>query len=112
MSQKEPPYWLWVIRPEYYDQVEPATSWSCHKDTKEGDLIPMGRAKKKNDIAYLLQATSDSAPNPEWDYACEYRVLYAFKNPVDIKDLSKNDALFREWRAYSGIFKEGALGYQ
>jgi hypothetical protein len=52
-----------------------------------------------------LQATSDSASDPEWDYACEYRVLYAFKNPVDIKDLRKNDALFREWRAYSGNFQ-------
>ena len=88
MSQKEPQYWLWVIRPEYYDQVESATGWSCHKDTKKGDQILMWRAKKKHDIAYLLQATSNSEPDPKWDYMCEYQVLHAFKNPVDIKRLS------------------------
>jgi 5-methylcytosine-specific restriction endonuclease McrBC GTP-binding regulatory subunit McrB len=110
MAQNEQQYWLWVIRPEYYDQVEPATSWSCHKDTKKGDLILMWRAKKKHDIAYLLQATSDSTADPEWDYTCEYRVLYTFKNPVDMKDLRKNDALFREWRAYSGNFQGRSFG--
>lgn len=110
MSQNEPQFWLWVIRPEYYDQVEPATSWSCHKDTKEGDLIFMWRAKKKHDIAYLLQAASDSVPDSQWDYVCEYRVLYEFKNPLDIKDLRENDAFFRGWRAYSGNFQGRSFG--
>jgi hypothetical protein len=37
-------------------------------------------------------------------------VLYAFKNPVNINDLQKNDALFREWRAYSGNFQGRSFG--
>lgn len=110
VAQNEQQYWLWVIRPEYFNQVEPATSWSCHKDTKKGDLILMWRAKRKHDIAYLLQATSDSVPDPKWDHMCDYHVLYAFKKPVDMKDLRKNDAIFREWPAYSGNFQGRSFG--
>jgi len=105
MPNNEPQYWLWVIRPEYYDQVESASGWSCDKDTKKGDLIFMWRAKKKHDIAYLLRASSDSAPDSSWDYACDYRVLYEFKNPVDIKDLKDDDAFFKGWPAYSRNFQ-------
>ena len=105
MPNNEPQYWLWVIRPEYYDQVESASGWSCHKNTKKGDLIFMWRAKKKHDIAYLLRASSDSAPDSSWDYACDYRVLYEFKNPVDLKDLRTDDSFFKGWPAYSGNFQ-------
>lgn len=65
----------------------------------------MWRAKKKHDIAYLLRASSDSAPDSRWDYACDYRVLYEFKNPVDIKDLKGDHAFFKGWPAYSGNFQ-------
>jgi len=105
MPNNEPQYWLWVIRPEYYDQVESASGWSCDKDTKKGDLIFMWRAKKKHDIAYLLRASSDSAPDSSWDYACDYRVLYEFKNRVDLKDLRTDDSFFKGWPAYSGNFQ-------
>lgn len=105
MPNNELHHWLWVIRPEYYDQVESSSGWSCHKDTRKGDLILMWRAKKKHDIAFLLQATSDSVPDPEWDYSCEYRVLYSFNNPVTIKDLKREDSFFKGWRAYSGNFQ-------
>jgi len=110
MPQNEPQYWLWVIRPEYYDQVEPASSWSCHKDTKKGDLILMWRAKKKHDIAYLLQASNDSTPDSQWDYVCDYRILYEFKHPINIKDLRDEDSFFRGWRAYSGNFQGRSFG--
>jgi 5-methylcytosine-specific restriction protein B len=65
----------------------------------------MWRAKKKHDIAYLLQASSDSASDSSWNYACDYRVLYEFKNPVDIKDLRTDDSFFKGWPAYSGNFQ-------
>lgn len=105
MTQNDSQYWLWVIRPEYYDQVEPATSWSCHKDTRKGDLVLMWMAKKRHDISYLLQATSDSTPDPQWNYSCEYQVLYKFKNPINIKDLRIEDAFFKNWPAYSRNFQ-------
>ena len=105
MPNNELHHWLWVIRPEYYDQVESSSGWSCHKDTRKGDLILMWRAKKKHDIAFLLQATSDSVPDPKWDYSCEYQVLYSFNDPVNIKDLKRDDGFFKGWRAYSGNFQ-------
>jgi len=54
------------------------------------------RAKGKSDIGYLLQAESDAVPDDEWGHSCEYRTLYVFKNPVNIKDL-RADSYFNEW---------------
>jgi hypothetical protein len=53
-------YWLWVTRPEYYldDGISERTgldpssgedlwySWTCHKDTKRGDLALLWRSKR------------------------------------------------------------------
>jgi len=65
----------------------------------------MWMAKKRHDISYLLQATSDSTPDPQWNYSCEYQVLYKFKNPINIKDLRIEDAFFKNWPAYSRNFQ-------
>lgn len=95
-------YWLWVTRPQYYldkdgsesSELDPSSgedlwgSWTCHKDTKKGDLALLWRSRKylrskkylrtflapkevklfldnmtigpKSDIAYLFQAKSDA----------------------------------------------------
>lgn len=54
------------------------------------------RAKGKSDIGYLLKAESDAAPDREWGHSCDYRTLYVFKNPVNIKDL-RADSYFDGW---------------
>ena len=89
-------YWLWVTRPEYYDSVGSYGGWSCHGDTKKGDLIFLWRAKGKSDIGFLLQAESDAVPDKEWGHSCDYKTLYVFKNPVSIKDL-RADSYFNDW---------------
>ena len=66
--------------------------------------------KKKHDIAYLLQASSDSTPDHQWIMHVTIIVLYKFKNSVDIKDLREDDAFFRGWRAYSGNFQGRSFG--
>jgi hypothetical protein len=63
-------YWLWVTRPEYYldelgndrDDLDPESGidpesapdcsgwWTCHKNTKIGDLIHLYRSRLKKDI--------------------------------------------------------------
>jgi len=96
VERDEHQYWLWVTRPEYYNSVGSFGGWSCHKDTMKGDLVFLWRAKGKSDIGYLLQVESNAAPDHEWGYSCEYRTLYAFKNPVNIKDL-RGDSYFDEW---------------
>lgn len=119
-------YWLWVTRPEYYlDEsgrerkiLDPKYVdenngwWTCHKDTKRGDLIFLWRTAPKIDIGYLLQATTDAFPltndeyatQSKWDYACDYLPIYKFRNPVTKKDIDKDEYL-TEWKAYRGRFQ-------
>jgi hypothetical protein len=65
-------YWLWVARPDIYlDEdgnewggLEPSDGftkdewWTCHKDTRRGDLILLWRTAPKSDIGYLIGSLS------------------------------------------------------
>ena len=117
-------YWLWVTRPDYYweddgsdreilDPTRCADSggwWTCHKDTRKGDLIFLWRTSPKKDIGYLIQAESDAYSivddnDQGWDYGCDYEVLYKFEHPVQIKDL-RNSPSFDEWGPLKGSFQK------
>ena len=108
-------YWLWVTRQEYYwdedgndrEDLDPGSGvdsdgwWTCHKDTKRGDLVLLWRTMPKSDIGYLIQAESDAYSIVEekikgWDYGCDYQVLYKFENPVTVKDL-RDSPYFEDW---------------
>lgn len=116
-------YWLWVTRQEYYwdedgndpEELDPASGvdsdgwWTCHKDTKRGDLVLLWRTKPKSDIGYLIQAESDAYSIVEdndqgWNWGCDYQVLYKFENPVTIKDL-RNSPYFEDWGPLRGSFE-------
>jgi hypothetical protein len=119
-------YWLWVTRPEYYlddegndrqdldpsNEVDVGGWWTCHKDTREGDLVFLWRTTPKRDIGYLIQAASEAysiaddyyASGQGWDYGCDYQVLYKFENPITIQDLHDNLYL-QEWGAYRARFR-------
>ncbi|GAK59291.1 hypothetical protein U27_06268 [Candidatus Vecturithrix granuli] len=105
-------YWLWVTRPEYYldeegndrEDLEPANTeasdgwWTCHRETRKGDLVLLYRSRIKKDIAYLIQAESDAYSirdeNEEgWEYGCNYRVLYKFSPPISLQTLKKEPTL-------------------
>ena len=123
-------YWLWVAKPKYYlDQngeerkdLDPKFSsdfdgwWTCHKDTKRGDLIFLWRTSPKSDIGYLIQAKTDAnslldddhAVEKGWKYGCEFDVIYKFNNPIDIDDLHK-DPYFHGWGAYGGRFQRSSF---
>lgn len=67
-------HWVWVTRPEFYlddsgderADLEPGNLelgegwWTCHPDTRTGDLILLYRTAPKSDIAYLFEAASDA----------------------------------------------------
>lgn len=111
-------YWLWVTRPEYYldadgnerEDLDPSRGedtegwWTCHKETRRGDLIFLWRTTPKKDIGYLIQAKSDAysitddefAAKQGWDYGCDYQVLYRFSPPLTIQAL-KNDPTLHDW---------------
>ena len=124
MNEIERQYWLWVTRPDYYleddgsdrEILDPTYSadaggwWTCHKDTKRGDLIFLWRTSPKKDIGYLIQAESDAYSivddnDQGWDYGCDYEALYKFENPVHIKDLRINPS-FDEWGPLNGSFQK------
>lgn len=62
-------YWVWVARPDYYlndddedrRDLEPGRSyeqgapWTCHKDTKDGDLVLLYRSRLRQDIDYRFR---------------------------------------------------------
>ncbi|MHC1688180.1 MAG: tetratricopeptide repeat protein [Methanothrix sp.] len=108
-------FWLWVTRPDYYleedgsdrECLDPTSCtdsdgwWTCHKETKKGDLVFLWRTSPKKDIGYLIQAGSDAYSIVDdndrgWDYGCDYEVLYKFECPVRVTDL-RNSPYFEEW---------------
>lgn len=136
-TEKEPKYWLWVTRPEvfldknakdtsYLDpqkKVYKGSEWSCHKETKKGDLVLLWRSKSKlstylrssgikkaitptSDIGYLIRAESNAdgpRKNEPWPFWCYYKPLYKFENPVTIEDF-KNNPTLRESLPYKVHF--------
>ncbi len=125
-NSNERQYWLWVTRPEYYleddgserealdpsRKVDTGSWWTCHKDTRKGDLVFLWRTTPKRDIGYLIQAESDAysiadddyAAEKGWDYGCDYHPLYRFQRPVTIQDLHREPYL-QDWRAYKAQFQ-------
>lgn len=122
-------YWLWITRPEYYldengddrECLDPSSGtsvddwWTCHHDTKRGDLVLLYRTTPKRDFGYLIQVESNAysiaddehAIGKGWDFACDYRVLRKFNNPVTLADLRK-DADFDEWGPLRAQFRRKA----
>ena len=114
-------FWLWVTRPEYYtgendverDLVELNSGidsdWTCHKDTRKGDLAFLWRTSPRSDLAYLFQAKSDAfnihdRKNPSWSYACEYKAIFKFAQTLSIKEIKK-DPYLADWNALRGNFQ-------
>lgn len=99
---------MWVTTPQYYLgedgldrkdldpslQSDPGGWWTCHKNTKRGDLVLLYRTKPKMDFGYLIQAETDAysiaddqyACEQGWDYGCDYHVLYKFQHPLTLHD--------------------------
>jgi hypothetical protein len=119
-------YWVWVTRPEYYldeqghdrEDLDPESGvdsdgwWTCHRDTQTGDLVLLYRSRLSRDIGYLIQPESDAysiaddeyASEQDWDYGCDYRILYKFENPLTLPEMRGNPYL-HDWGAYSANFR-------
>lgn len=122
---KKTQYWQWVTKAEYFLEAdgkeresldpahgsEPGGYWTCHKDTRIGDLILLYRAGKKDgvtyqDIKYLIQAQSDAytidydeyAFEHGWQYGCDYKPLFKFDNSISYHELTE-DPYLEDWNA-------------
>jgi hypothetical protein len=117
--------WLWVAKPEFYEQSDGSTSlslgpqegwWTCSRGTKAGDLALLYRAKTRKDIAFLILATTDAfsilddpfAEDQGWQWACEFDVLYEFSDPLPLSVLRTNKE-FWDWSALRINFQGSAF---
>jgi len=125
---KERNYWVWVTHPEYYlgEDDEPTESlepggrsdgwWTCHKDTRAGDLVLLYRTAPRSDIAYLLRAEDNAsslagdadASDMGWKYGCTYRSLYRL-DPTLTYAAMKADPYLDDWPALRGRFQRSAF---
>jgi hypothetical protein len=129
MMESERQYWLWVTRPDVYldedgsdrEDLDPDSGvdsdgwWTCHKDTKKGDLVLLWRTSPKKDIGYLIQAESDSYSIVDdndhgWQYGCDYQMLYKFNHPISVKDL-RNDPYLMSGVLFDVVFSAVVLKY-
>jgi hypothetical protein len=119
-------HWLWVTKPEYYAEndgsdrrdLDPTIAadtgdwWTCHKDTRAGDLILMYRTRPRMDLGYLVQAASDAyyigdrpdARKAGWKYGCEYQVLLKLTPPIALAELRADPAM-ASWGALRANFQ-------
>lgn len=119
-TMRDRQHWLWVTGPEYYLEydgsdryvLQPGAGvqgeWTCHRDTRKGDLIVLYRTQPMSDMAYLIEAMSDSYPMPEdvrdfgsWEYGCDYRVLRKLRDPLTLREL-KADRVMNDWGVIRG----------
>ena len=120
-------YWVWVTRPEYYaeeggsdrEDMDPAIApdaggwWTCHRDTRRGDLVLLYRTSPRTDLKYLIRAESDAysiaddahARRQGWNSGCDYRILYKFREPLTLADL-RSDPHLADWGAPRGNFRQ------
>lgn len=130
---KKPQYWQWSTKAEYFlnadgtertdlepsneAEADPGLWWTCHKDTRVGDLILLYRAGTKKgvkyqDIKYLIQATSNAYTVDEdefafehgWQYGCDYRSLFKFENSLKLEEMRK-DPYLNDWNALGALFR-------
>jgi hypothetical protein len=117
MTRKEPmsdrAYWLWSTHPlqERIEALTPGFSgwWTCHEDTKQGDLILVYLSRQAGHIAYLVEAASDAYldEGSEWGgWDCEYRSLIQFTQPLSIRDMKNDRMLANEFAALKGNFQQ------
>ena len=115
-------YWLWVTRPEYYlvaGEEDPGLKpgnqgeWTCHPDTKGGDLVLLYRTSPKKDIAYLFEVTDD-ADRITWDnewkgeLGCPFVSRLQLANPLTLPEMRADPILAAEFSAMRSRFQRRA----
>jgi len=110
-------YWLFVTRPRTYldgngqdrEDLDPTdgpvdVSWTCHQQTRRGDLALLWRTHPHSDIGYLLEAMSAPYELESLGTVCDCLIHVKFKEPITIADL-KGDERLSEWPALRSNFQ-------
>jgi predicted RNA-binding protein with PUA-like domain len=116
---------VWVTGPDYYlDEdgaerqdldpghgYEPGGWWTCHRETEQGDLVLLYRARLKKDLAYLIETRSaaysildDPGAKPGWDYGCDWEIIEKFPNPLTLGEM-RSDPVLKDWGVLRANFR-------
>ncbi|WP_433803389.1 hypothetical protein [Actinomycetospora sp. CA-084318] len=121
-------HWVWVTGPDYYldedgnenPELDPDRGystddwWTCHKDTRAGDLVLLYRSTVKKDVAYLIRTTTDAHPLDEAQvqefgrgHQCGFEVLQRLPRPIPLAEM-KADPVVATWPALRAAFVKSA----
>jgi len=113
---KDRTYWLWSTHPleERIEALTPGRRgwWTCHADTKQGDLVAVYLSSPFRQITHIVEASSDAYLNEggDWDgdWACEFQSLIQFAQPLGISEMKADRMLANEFKALRGNFQQRA----
>ena len=120
MNERKPQHYIWVTRPEYYlledgtlrDFKNEKGPWSCHRDTKSGDLVLFYFAGNTDyqGISKIVRATSDAGKDKggEYPFICEIELVEPYKKGLNLQQL-KSDKILSECSAFKGNFQHRAF---
>ena len=115
MNERKPQHYIWVTRPEYYlaedgtlrDFASEEYTWSCHRDTKSGDLVLFYFAGKTDfqGISTIVRATSDSYDgDDQFSDVCDIELKKQYTKKMTLQQL-KSDRILKECSAVKGNFQ-------
>jgi len=120
-------FWLWVAKPKYTQDPADSTRdrpdmmdapitdatpgwWTCHEDTKRGDLALLYATAPSSEIRWLIRTESeheqlidlrndqDAQAEGFGDWGTEYTVLYRFDETITFGEMRETQTL-RNWDA-------------
>jgi hypothetical protein len=111
--------WLWVAKPAYTqdpldqtrdrpDMEEPGW-WTCHEDTKRGDLALLYVTAPFSEVRWLIRTETENSelvdlrddPDAQaegWEWGTEYTVLARFSETVTFTEMRETQTL-KNWDA-------------
>jgi hypothetical protein len=100
--------WLWVTLPETWSQHDlslgTAVTWSCHEDTRTGDIALLYRAELATDFSHVFKVTEsahkDAELAKEWglDWWCSATVALVLRHPIGLPTV-RSDRRLQTWVA-------------
>lgn len=101
--------WLWVTRTVERDPHDEGW-WSCHPNTRAGELALIYLTAPAKKIAYLARAETDAAPvDPDstvpstTGFECSYAILARLPTPIAFSTLTQ-DSQLPDWPALRSNF--------
>ncbi len=119
MHEHPQQWWLWVTYPRFaQDQDDPEQDrpdlspgdtgdyWTCHEDTRAGDLAMLYVTDPFMEVRWLFSAESAArslendadAQREGWTHGCEYLVLARVRQPLTFQEM-KQDQQLQRWDA-------------